>query len=48
MENFSDESFMKVFHFSKLSLYGYQFLYCRLRCNSFIDFMLLFPVKSLP
>ena len=47
MENFSGESFMEVFHFSKLSLYGYRFLSCRLVCNSFIDFMLLFPVKSL-
>ena len=47
MENFSDESFMNVFHFSELSIYGYRFLSCRLVCNSFIDFMLLFPVKSL-
>lgn len=47
MENFCGESFMEVFHFSKLSLYGYWFLSCRLVCNSFIDFVLLFPVKSL-
>ena len=47
MENFGDESFMKVFHFSKLLFYGYWFLFCRLACNRFTDFMSLFYAKPL-